>query len=258
MDEEARVDMDDVTENMSVKQEFNEKPAEKREKSAPESFNGDFGNDYGDYEDYEGPSAMDIARRNAVLNSSSPMEMRRMRHEAMGTADQLDETGRMTGKTLFNNDGTVEVMGDGQYGKYLDDPQSFLKDVMSGSVKIGGNKTTDKGSEDGETPSLRGMESLIQTRKGYPEMYLEEGVSFGQDSGVNVNSPAYPAQDVDFTDMTSVIPFDGAGYSMETAGTPAASLEPLGGAMTHAQIDALPKIKGPKGELVPDLSRFYK
>ena len=42
VDEEAQADMDDVTPNMSVKQEFIEKPAEKRQKNAPESFNGDF------------------------------------------------------------------------------------------------------------------------------------------------------------------------------------------------------------------------
>ena len=177
VDEEAQADMDDVTPNMSVKQEFNEKPAEKRQKNAPESFNGDFGDDYGDYEEADGPSALDIGRRDAVLNSSSPMEMRRMRHEAMGTADQLDETGRMTGKTYFNNNGTVELMGEGQDKQYLNNPQAFLQDVMSGTVKIGG------------------------TESGV-------GTSTVEGSGVEVDSPAYPAQDTDPTDAASVVPFE--------------------------------------------------
>ena len=180
VDEEAQADMDDVTPNMSVKQEFIEKPAEKRQKNAPESFNGDFGNDYGDYEEEDGPSAMDVARKSAILDTpfgAGPMEMLRARNAAMGTAYEEDDNGKMTGRMLFNNNGNVEVMGEGQDKQYFNDPQSFLKDVMSGTVQIGG------------------------TESG-------EGVSTVEGSGVEVDSPTYPAQDTDPTDAVSVMPFE--------------------------------------------------
>jgi len=180
VDEEAQADMDDVTPNMSVKQEFNEKPAEKPQKNAPESFNGDFSDDYGDYEEADGPSAMDIGRRSAILDTpfgAGPMEMLRARNAAMGTAYEEDDNGKMTGRTLFNNNGNVEVMGEGQDKQYYNNPQAFLQDVMSGTVKIGG------------------------TESGV-------GTSTVEGSGVEVDSPAYPAQDTDPTDAASVVPFE--------------------------------------------------
>ena len=98
-----------------------------------------------------GPS-LDNKRAQAIYNAprgSGPMGMRNAINEAMGMADELDDTGRMTGRTYINNaQGEPTLFDDSAEGSkmarnnYLDDPQKFLAGVMSGDVVLGGQNGT--------------------------------------------------------------------------------------------------------------------
>ena len=52
------------------------------------------------------------------------MSLLRARNAAMGTAFEEDGEGRMTGRTIFNNDGTPEVFAEGQEKDYYGDPRA--------------------------------------------------------------------------------------------------------------------------------------
>ena len=96
----------------------------------------------------------DVARRAAVLGSvgTGPMGMRRARGQAMGTYDEIDENGMMTGNTVLNtgeNDGKGTVITGDQNNDYLNRGNEFLNDVLSGKITLGqqGNEpaTADNG-----------------------------------------------------------------------------------------------------------------
>lgn len=227
----------------------------KEEKYVPDSYNGEFGGDYGIYEDNPGPSALEVGRRSAILDApygAGPMEILRRRNESLGTAYEIDDNKRMTGRTVFNNNGTAEILGEGQDKEYYGDPQKFLKGVLDGSVTIGGKE------EEVEAPDLSGVTTGARSTKGYPGMFQEDGVDFEADTGINIGAKTFPTQDVDFTDMSSIIPFDEAGAMPDPTETVDEVGDEFNGALTHEEIDGLPKILGPKGELVPDFSHLYK
>lgn len=241
------------------------RPASSKPKEV-ESYNGEFGGDYGIYEDNPGMSALERGRRGAILNTGygeGPMAILRARNESMGTAYETDDTGRMTGRTIFNNDGTAEILGKGQDKEYYGDPQKFLKGVMDGTVKIGGGDVESGGETPGDmakpAPDMSGIDLETQSRKGSPEMYQEEGVPFGADSGVQPGATGFPVQDVDFTDMSSVIPFDDAGLSTQSGvDVPTVGDEFNGAPYSHEGIAAMPTIPDKDGVQVPDFSEYYR
>lgn len=107
--------------------------AESGETDAPEKINW--------MQDQRSDNAM--ARRAAVLDYNgplTPMAMRKARGAAMGMVDELDDTGRMTGNYLLktaddDTEGTL-ITGD-QGNDYINRGEDFLKDVMSGKIKLG-------------------------------------------------------------------------------------------------------------------------
>ena len=99
-----------------------------------------------------GPS-LENRRTQAFLNAergSGPMGIRSAMNDAMGMKDELDDTGRMTGRTYINNaQGQATLFDDSAEGSkmarnnYLDDPKKFLAGVMSGDVVLGGKNGTE-------------------------------------------------------------------------------------------------------------------
>jgi len=99
-------------------------------------------------------SSNDVARRAAVLGSvgTGPMGMRRARGEAMGTYDEIDENGMMTGNTVLNtgeNDGKGTVITGDQNNDYLNRGNEFLNDVLSGKIRLGEQGNEPVSSDDG-------------------------------------------------------------------------------------------------------------
>ena len=189
IDDEALADYEDSDPNMAVNPDLAAKTDRKKadmdfEGSMDEYAMGtdNFDNDYGEYEDYSGPSANDMARRRAFLDApmgTGPRELIEKRDAAMGIYNGQLQT----------EDGMVDMSSD-QRNDYLNRGDEFLKDVMSGKIKLGkdGNYSTSETSP-----------------------FTSEPTPFQQMADIPVQSSQYPARGVDFTDMTSVIPFEQGG-----------------------------------------------
>ena len=155
------------------------------------------------------------------------MAVLRARNAAMGTAFEEDGEGRMTGRTIFNNDGTPEVFAEGQEKDYYGDPQSFLKGVMDGSVKIGTREKQVSGGFEQEVVPF-------DAKTGYKSDYEPDPAKFG-------------VKDVDFTDVASVIPFDDGGVTPDAGDTGIGGLRIPNseyGSIVGSLGDAYPQLKG--------------
>ena len=173
----------------------------------------------------------EMARRSAFLDApmgTGPRELIERRDGAMG----------MYNGQLKTDDGMIDMSRE-QRNDYLNRGDAFLQDVMSGTIKLGETKS--------EKP---GTESVYETDTVdfNPDLGIETfgGMKSSGDPGVDYFGEQ-PYQDV------PVMP----GLMSGLTGNTASMASPLPQGMTHEQIAALPKIKGPNGELVPDLSSFY-
>jgi len=191
--------------------------------------------------DLDGPSGIDwmkdqrtdneMARRSAFLDApmgTGPRELIEKRDAAMG----------MYKGQLKTDDGMIDMSKE-QRNDYLNRGDAFLKDVMSGTIKLGGDKSEKAGTEDiYETDTV----------DFNPDLGIETfgGMKSGGDPGVDFFGQ-HPYEDV------PVLP----GMMSDITGNPAGPGAPVSGALTHEQIAALPKIQGPNGELVPDLRHLY-
>lgn len=174
----------------------------------------------------------EMARRAAFLDApmgTGPRELIERRDGAMG----------MYNGQLKTDDGMIDMSKE-QRNDYLNRGDAFLKDVMSGTIKLGGGT-----SENPDTEYI----------------YETDTVNFNPNLGIDTFGNMYSAGDpgVDFlgqqpNEDVPVLP-EMMSNITGNAGIPGV---PMSGALTHEQIAALPKIEGPNGELVPDLRRFYK
>ena len=188
----------------------------------------------------------EMARRAAFLDPNlagkGPMAQLDARNAAMGGIREVKD-GRYTGNMLMkteDDDTTGTLVSKEQWSDYTNRGQDFLKDVMSGTIKLGKDKS--------EKP---GTESVYETDTVdfNPDLAIE---TFGSmKSGGNPGVDYFGEQP--YTDVP-VLP----DLMSEITGNTGSMASPLPQGMTHEQISALPKIKGPNGELVPDLRSFYK
>ena len=237
--EEAQADAVNADPNMAVNPDL---AAKTDRKKADMDFEGsmdeydmstdNFDNDYGEYEDYSGPSANEVARRRAFLDApmgTGPRELIEKRDGAMG----------MYNGQLQTEDGMVDITKD-QRSDYLNRGEEFLKDVMSGAIKLGSNNSENPGTE---------------------YIYETDTVDFNSDVGIEpigeMKSGGDPGVDFLGEQPYEDVPVLPEMMSDVTGNTVTPGI-PMSGALTHEQIAALPKIEGPNGELVPDLRRFYK